>query len=682
MDMAKYRAMFVTEAQEHLRQMNSGVMSLEDDPSDSGRIQGLFRNAHSIKGMAASMGYEGVASLSHRLEDLMDRYRQGGAMVEPEAIDLLLEGIDALSHHVQAIAEATEPQVVLDPLITRVAKFLETTNAPGEPASPEPPRLVHPVENHPAEPGGSAGAPVSRAAAVSTSSAGPQVEGDAPAGAVRALLKVDVAIAPDASSGSIRAFMVHRRLAELGRVVAAVPSAADLKAGEEKFDGRLTLALETAESAAAVQAAVAALPDIASVAVELAGVEPGQAGPAAAPVAAEPGKPPAGAARAQVRVPRTVRVQTDLLDSFVNMAGELLVVESRLKEVTRELDLPPVKDSVTALGKLIRGLHAQIMTVRMMPLATVAEGLPRVLRDLAKREGKEVAFVQEGIELELDRGVLEELPDLLTHVLRNAVDHGIEPAAERQAAGKARRGQITLRAFRQKDKAVIQVEDDGRGMDPARLKAKAVEQGRLSREEAAAMSDAEALYLSCLPGLSTAKQVTEVSGRGVGMDAVKTRVEALGGSLQLESRSGKGTRVSLQLPVSVAIVQVLLLGLDGEVFAIPVTKVLRTLELEPNQIAVRGRQLLFQYGEKTVPLLSLRKILRLPAGESKSRTLTVAVVPVRQRTVGLVVDRFVGQQEAFIKPLPRPLAAIDGVAGVTILGDGRAIFLLDSENLF
>ncbi len=657
MDMAKYRAMFVTEAQEHLQQMNSGVMSLEDDPSDPGRIQGLFRNAHSIKGMAASMGYEGVASLSHRLEDLMDRYRQGGAAVEPEAIDLLLEGIDALSHHVQAIAEATEPQVAVDPLIARVTAFLEAGESRNGTAS---------VDGGPdggvprPEPGGAA--PGQRAAAPS---------------AGKALLKVDVVIAPDASSRPVRAFMVHRRLAELGTVVAAVPSAADLKAGEGEFDGRLTVALETAESAAAVQAAVAALPDVASVAVELA-----QAAPAAQPVAAAPVQPAAGAAGARVRVPRTVKVQTDLLDSFVNMAGELLVVESRLKEVTRELDLPPVKDSVGALGKLIRELHAQIMTVRMMPLTTVAEGLPRVVRDLARRDGKEVALVQEGIELELDRGVLEELPDLLTHVLRNAVDHGLEPAAERETAGKARRGRITLRAFRQKDKAVIQVEDDGRGMDPARLKAKAVEQGRLSREQAAAMSDAEALYLSCLPGLSTAKQVTEVSGRGVGMDAVKTRVEALGGSLQLESRPGKGTRVSLQLPVSVAIVQVLLLGLDDEVFAIPVTKVLRTLELEPNQIEVRGRQLLFRYGEETVPLLSLRKILRLPAGESKGRTLTVAVVPVRQRTVGLVVDRFVGQQEAFIKPLPRPLATIDGVAGVTILGDGRAIFLLDSENLF
>jgi two-component system, chemotaxis family, sensor kinase CheA len=219
-------------------------------------------------------------------------------------------------------------------------------------------------------------------------------------------------------------------------------------------------------------------------------------------------------------------------------------------------------------------------------------------------------------------------------------------------------------------------------MDPAKLRAKAVERGQITDAQAAAMTDAEALYLCCLPGLSTARQVTDVSGRGVGMDAVRTRVEALGGALVLESKPGKGTRISLHLPTSVAIVQVLLLGIDGEVFAVPVTRVLRTLELAPHEIEMRGRQLLFRFDEEDVPLLSLRKILRLPAPETRGRLLTVAVVQVRQRTVGLVVDRFVGQQEAFVKPLPRPLASIDGVAGVTILGDGRAIFVLDTENLF
>jgi two-component system chemotaxis sensor kinase CheA len=270
----------------------------------------------------------------------------------------------------------------------------------------------------------------------------------------------------------------------------------------------------------------------------------------------------------------------------------------------------------------------------------------------------------------------------LTHVLRNAVDHGLEPADKREAAGKPRRGEIRLRAFRQKDKAVVQVEDDGRGMDPARLRTKAIERGQITPDQAAAMSDADALALCCLPGLSTAKELTDVSGRGVGMDVVKSRVEGLGGALQIDSRVGRGTRIALHLPTSVAIVQVLLLGIDDEVFAIPVTRVLRTLELTPGEVEQRGRQLLFRYGEESVPLLSLRKILRLPAPESRGRFLSVAVVPVRQRTVGLVVDRFVGQQEAFIKPLPRPLTSIDGVAGVTILGDGRAIFLLDSENLF
>ncbi|HEX7125063.1 MAG TPA: chemotaxis protein CheA [Thermodesulfobacteriota bacterium] len=649
MDLAKYRAMFVTEAQEHLRQMSAGVLGLEQDPGDAERIQSLFRNAHSIKGMAASMGYEGVAALSHRLEDLMDRYRSGRLAVEPTAVDLLLEGIDALAHHVQAIADQKDPEVALEPLVAKVQAFLEGA-------------------------GGSAPAP---AAAPAGAPAPPPARPASAAPTGPALLSVTVQIEKHAQAARVRAFMVHRRLAEIGTIVASVPSAADLRAGQGDFDGVLKAALETAESPEAVRRAIAALADVASVVVEATG---GELSPQGARV--PPPRPAAPAPGPKLGVPRTVKVQTDLLDSFVNLAGELLVVESRLKEATRDLELPSVKDSTSTLGKLIRGLHAQLMTVRMMPLASVTEALPRVVRDLAKREGKEVAFVQEGTDLELDRSLLEELPDLLTHVLRNAVDHGLERADEREAAGKPRRGQIRLRAFRQKDKAVVQIEDDGRGMDPARLRAKAVERGQITPEQAAAMSDAEALHLSCLPGLSTAGQVTDVSGRGVGMDAVKSRVEGLGGSLHIDSRVGRGTRISLHLPTSVAIVQVLLLGIDDEVFAIPVTRVLRTLELTPGEVEQRGRQLLFRYGEESVPLLSLRKILRLPAPETRGRFLSVAVVPVRQRTVGLVVDRFVGQQEAFIKPLPRPLASIDGVAGVTILGDGRAVFLLDSENLF
>lgn len=630
MDLSKYRAMFVTEAQEHLRQMSSGVLGLEQNPADAERIQGLFRNAHSIKGMAASMGYEAVATLSHRLEDLMDRYRAGDRTVESPAIDLLLEGVDALTHHVQAIAEEKPPALDLEPLATKVQAFLDGRNGGG------------------GVPGG------------------------------KALLSVIVRISKQAQAARVRAFMVHRRLSELGTIVASVPSAADLRAGQGEFDGALKAALKTTEPAEAVRKAVAGLAEVESVAVESAAA----GASAVQPVRPAPPAPAAPGAGTRVRVPRTVKVQTDLLDSFVNQAGELLVVESRLKALTRDLELPPVKDATATLGTLIRGLHAQIMTVRMMPLSTVSEALPRVVRDLAKREGKEVALVQEGTDLELDRGLLEELPDLLTHVLRNAVDHGLEAASDREAAGKPRRGQIRLRAFRQKDKAVVQIEDDGRGMNPARLKAKALEKGQITPERAAAMTDAEVLYLCALPGLSTAEKVTDVSGRGVGMDAVKTRVEGLGGSLQIESRVGHGTRISLHLPTSVAIVQVLLLGIDDEVFAIPVTRVLRTLEITPAEIEQRGRQLFFRFEEESVPLLSLRKILRLPARETRGRLLSVAVVRVRQRTVGLVVDRFVGQQEAFIKPLPRPLASIDGVAGVTILGDGRAIFLLDSENLF
>lgn len=308
----------------------------------------------------------------------------------------------------------------------------------------------------------------------------------------------------------------------------------------------------------------------------------------------------------------TVRVKTEVLDNLINTTGELITTKHRLMSIGREVATPALLEALAELTRLLRELQNEVMNVRLMPFSVITDRFPRVVRDLAKKSGKEVTFEIVGKEIELDRGILEELSDPLIHILRNAVDHGLETQAERIAAGKAGKGKVRLQVKREKDFVVVMVEDDGKGMDPVKLIASAVKKGLLRQEEARLMSPKDAYMLTCLPGFSTAEQVTDISGRGVGMDAVRSSIQELGGSLTIESEVGMGSRIILRLPLTVAIFNVLLAGCAKYTVAVPVTAVQRTVELRRNLISSRGKQKVFQLDGETVPLLSLNRIFGQP----------------------------------------------------------------------
>jgi two-component system chemotaxis sensor kinase CheA len=367
--------------------------------------------------------------------------------------------------------------------------------------------------------------------------------------------------------------------------------------------------------------------------------------------------------------PRTVRVRTELLDRFINLTGELITSRYMLQGAARQGQLGEVKAGLNQLARLITDLHHHVLQVRMMPVDSITGRLPRVVRDLARKTGKEVALTIEGEEVELDRAILEELADPLVHMVRNAVDHGIEA-----------RGTISVRAWREKDLVLVEVADDGRGMDPGLIRRKIVEKGLLTPAQVKVLRDRDVLLWVCHPGFSTAAVVTETSGRGVGMDVVKSAVENLGGVLDIQSQPGKGTRMVLQLPLSVAIIQVLLVECAGHTVAIPITRVLRTLEVQRHEVRSSGRQLVITRDEELIPLLSLRKILGLPVG-AHGAGIQMIVTELRGRQVGLVVDRLTGQREVFVQALNFPLNQMAGVTGATILGDGRIVFLLDPQTL-
>ncbi len=534
MDMSKYKDLFVSEVGEHLRGMNETIVALEEAPADRERIDTLFRMAHSIKGMAASMGYDGMAGLAHKMEDLMDKVRKGLLPFDPGAADLLLEGADLLGEMLRDV---------------------------------------------------DAGGPGNR----------------------------------DISD-------IARRLSQYAPT-SATATADEEKRGQEEASLSATTASDKSD------------------------------------------------------LPQTVRVKTDVLDALINITGELITNKNRLIKISRDLGAPALDGALADLSRHLRELHDEVLKVRLMPFSTMAERFSRTVRDLARKSGKEVSFRIVGREIEMDRGILEEISDPLIHILRNAVDHGLETPSEREAAGKPVTGQITVEVRRDKDRVVVTVADDGKGMDPGRIVAAAVEKGLINGDESALLPPSQALMLICLPGFSTARQVTDVSGRGVGMDAVRASLQSLGGSLAVESEPGRGSRFILSLPVTISIIQVLLVSCASMVVAFPVTKVIRTADLRHEDIISRGRRKLFLMGEAEIPLVSLHRLLGRRLASIRGPSIPAVVVEMRGRTIGLVVDRFLGQQDVFVKPLGRPLNRMRGFSGAAILGDGQVIFILDPANL-
>ncbi len=446
------------------------------------------------------------------------------------------------------------------------------------------------------------------------------------------------------------------------------PPLEDLRAGAIP-DGRVALILETDGGLEPVRSAMALVPE-----VELVSAEPvPEAPPPEPPPAAGPPPEPA----------RTVRVRTELLDDFLEMAGELLLATARLRDIGRRFpqhERPALDEGVDRLHALVKDLHGKVMGARMTPVAVITDQLPRAARDLARKRGKDVEVSITGAEIELDRAILDAVAEPLLHVLRNAIDHGIETPEARVAAGKPPRGLLRIVVRRTRERVVLEIEDDGRGMDPDKLRSAAVARGRLTREAAARLSTREALLLACLPGVSTAADVDDVSGRGVGMDAVKRSVEVLGGALELDSQPGRGTRVMLRLPLTVAVVQLLLVRAGGEVLGLPITKVIGAVELPDASLQHSPSADLLTYGQQLVPAHDLARLLELPTVPAPGSRPWV-VMESEAGTVALGVEALLGQEEAVLKALSRPLDRVSGLAGVTILGNGRPVFILDVPRL-
>jgi two-component system, chemotaxis family, sensor kinase CheA len=645
MDTSEYLGMFLAESREHLQTLNLAVIRIEETPDDGDTIDEIFRIAHSLKGMSGTMGFARMAALTHTMEDVFETLRGRTGELERRVIDVLLECLDALEGAVEAIERDGDEQLDPAALIARLSELVGA--AP--PAAPAAEAVAAP-----------AAVPAEVAAF----------------GADVPLLHVSVKLADDVMMPAVRAYMTLAAVADHGETIWSTPTPDEVDA----FSGSAIEAwVATEHDAGTLAAAVRAVPDIADVAV--ASRAPGAAEPAPSeerPAAAPDASAPVHAAPPARKTSATVRVDAVRLDQLMHFMGELVVHRTRVESLAQGAAIDGLAEAVGDLTRSSQALQALVMQVRMIEVDAVFMRFPRLVRDLSAKMGKQVELILTGRDTELDRTVVDALGDPLVHLVRNSLDHALEPPAERQAAGKPATGVLELSARQAGGNVVITVRDDGRGIDPARVARKAAERGIITADEAAAVDMPRAIELLFAPGFSTAEQTSDISGRGVGMDVVRSTLRGLGGNVVMTSEQGVGTTVQVRLPLTLAIMPALLVESQTVPFAIPLERVERTVNLAEQAVrSVTGRRMLV-LSDGVLPLIDLAEALGYdPAPEAEF----VVIARGAEQRMALVVERLVGQRELVTRPLPAEAGSQSCLSGGAVLSDGTISLIVDCDAL-
>lgn len=687
MDTNQYMEMFLDESHEHLQSLNEGLLSLEENAEDVSVVNEIFRNAHTLKGMSATMGYNKIAELTHEMEDVLDLIRKEQLKLDENIIDTLFKCLDSLEQMINSVADGESEDVV------DVTDLVATLSA------------ISKGESTPAPAAAKAEAPA--AAAPATASAAPASKSTLDLNDVdRDILRqakeggllgihVQITLAQTCLLKSARSYMVMNALDELGDVIKSVPSAEDLE--QEKFDHTFDILVVTGADMKTVEDAMGTISEIDKVALEL--VDPDQAtapqaaapaaekaapaAPTAAPAAAVSApKPAAKSAPAKAAPPKknhqsqSVRVDIDKLDTLMNLMGELVINKVRLEQIGQTHRLAELTETLEQMDRVTTDLQNIVMKVRMVPVSAVFNRFPRMVRDISKELNKEINLTIEGEETELDRTVIDEIGDPIMHLLRNSLDHGVEHPDDREAKGKPRTGEVGLIARHEGNNVVIMVTDDGAGINADIIRKKAVEKGMISQEDADKLDDADAVRLVFLPGFSTAEKITDISGRGVGMDVVRSKIESLSGHVDVETKIDEGSIFKIKLPLTLAIIQAMLVKVQQEMYAIPLGSIDSTINIQPTDIkTVRNKEVIVLRGE-IIPIIRMEETLQVPHVKD-SDEIFVVVVHAGEAKAGIVVDNLIGQQEIVIKTLGNLFAGLKMFSGATVLGDGRVALILD-----
>lgn len=698
MDVSQYLEIFIDESEEHLQTLSDCIMVLEKEPDNKDTINEVFRAAHSLKGMAGTMGFKRMQHLTHDMENVFQEVRSDHIKVTSGMIDLLFKCLDALEGYVDNIKstsdEGTEDNEVI---IKELNDFIAKTEGAEETGN------IETSEAKEAAPESTQEEKAGQEKIELTNDEKKAIREAESNG--QHIYVMTVHIQKDCLLKAARAFLVFKAVEDFGQILVYRPSSQDIE--DEKFEFEFSFFLASEESEDKIVAAAKAVSEIEKVDAEeihldeyvkeAEAQEEQQAkeataeqkeAPAEAPKAAEKKAPAANAKKQTNAKPvtgRTVRVDIEKLDALMNQVSELIIAKNSLVSISSnesgEYQNQSFHEQIEYLERITTNLHESVMKVRMVPIESVVNKFPRMIRDLSRKLGKKMELYMTGEDTELDRTVVDQIGDPLQHLLRNSADHGLEDNATRVERGKPEVGSIFLKAFQEGNNVIIEVGDDGNGIDVAAVRDKAVERGVITAEQAENMSQKEIINILFLPSFSMAKKITDISGRGVGLDVVKSNIEALGGDVEVRTQLGEGTTFIVRLPLTLAIIQALMVEIRDEKYAIALGSISNIESIPVNEIKYVQAQEVIHLRGAVIPLIRLDQVLDMEEKQEEPENLTVVIVKKGDSLAGLVVDNLIGQQEIVIKSLGKYINNNKIISGATILGDGEVALILDVNTL-
>lgn len=688
MDVSQYLEIFLDESKEHLQSLNTQILNLEQDAEDADTIAEIFRAAHSLKGMAGTMGYKRMQTLTHDMENVFSEVRSGNLSVKPEMIDILFNCLDALEEYVSIIAETSEEGTnENEALIAALNALLED----GPSSTEKKEEKVETVKKEEANTASDLGAEqkwheieltdIQKSVLAKGKNQGFNIVG------------VTVFVQDSCILKAARAFLVFKAAEDLGEIIVSKPSTQDIE--DEKFDLEFSLIVLTKHTPAEIEKAVCNVSEIEKAVANIIEIddlsvedfaeedhdeekEDHEEKDTSLAVSKKKKK---SVGRAVVN--RTVRVDIDKLDELMNLVSELIIAKNSLVVAanTDGESNTGFNEQIGYLESVTTNLHESVMKVRMVPIESVVNKFPRMIRDLSKSLNKKMELYMTGEDTELDRTVVDEIGDPLMHLLRNSADHGLESAELRKQRGKNPVGTINLNAYQDGNNVIIEVSDDGNGIDVNKIREKGIERGTITEEQAETMTEKDIMDLLFLPSFSTAKVVSDVSGRGVGLDVVKSKIEALSGEVEVKTKLGVGTTFTVRLPLTLAIIQALMVVVGDEKYAVSLglIQTIESIHMKGIKL-VQSKEVIHLRGS-VIPVIRLDQLLDIPPREEQPDELTVVIVKKGERLAGLVVDELLGQQEIVIKSLGKYIGKTKVISGATILGDGEVALILDASAL-
>lgn len=669
MDVNQYLEIFIEESKEHLENLNESLLSLEKNPNEKSLLNEIFRASHTLKGMASTMGFTKLANLTHEMENLLHALRNGDMKVNTEIIDVLFKCFDTIEEYVAYISEnGEEGEFDGNELLETINCIMNNRNND---------ELVSSVENEDKH--------------LSISNLNDYVKNVLEKAKEKGLYayKIDVKLNDNCMLKSARAFVIFNLLEETSEIIQSIPSVEDIE--DEKFDLSFQVVIISETEKEEIRKKVLNVSEVEKVEIVEINLVLSDEEKAVTTSIVEDNdvdddeddfkQELQNRKKISGKLGKTVRVDIDRLDNLMNLVSELIIIKTRMEDMSGTQEKQNMNEAIEYLERITTNLHDAVMKVRMVPIERVFNRFPRMVRDLSKELGKSINLDMKGKETEVDRTVIDEIGDPLIHLIRNSIDHGIENPEERIKSGKDKVGNVKLRAYPDGNNVVIEVEDDGKGIDIEKVRKKAIEKGLISQERASNLPKEEVINFLFSAGFSTASKITDISGRGVGLDVVKTKIEAIGGSVEVETEQGAGTKFIIRLPLTLAIIQALLINLKDEIYAIPLSSIKEISPINSKEIRKVQNQEVVLFRNKTLPIIRLNRVLGTPEDEEKEELITV-VVKKGEKEAGLIVDNLIGQQEIVIKSLGKFLSGIKHIAGATILGNGQISLIIDVNSLF